>query len=370
LFVHDQWRSPINCIVPEHILRGLATAAPTQAQRDSAINALALDTSIRSARLGQAELLRPVRAARRAARLLEIEPLWLQALEGQLDRTVFDAGSTQRLPGAVVRSEGDGSTGDPAVDEAYAGLGDTFNLYSDVYGRNSIDDDGFPLNATVHFGVNYDNAFWDGRRMIFGDGDGVTFRRFTRSLDVIGHELTHGVTEHEAGLIYWGQPGALNEAISDVFGSCVKQYKNDEKAADADWLIGAELLAPGVNGEAIRSLKAPGTAYNDPVLGGRDPQPAHMDDYVRGLADNGGVHINSGIPNHAFYLLATAIGGNAWEEAGMIWYATLTHPALRRTSQFQAFAALTVTVARQLFGVTSPEQQAVRQSWAAVGISV
>ena len=161
-----------------------------------------------------------------------------------------------------------------------------------------------PLNGYVHFGQDYDNAFWNGQQMVFGDGDDDLFNRFTLSLDVIGHELTHGVTEDEAQLVYYREAGALNESVSDVFGSLVKQRVLNQTADQADWLIGAELLTDAVDGVALRSMAHPGTAYDDAVLG-KDPQPAHMDDFVTTFADNGGVHINSGIPNRAFYLVAT-----------------------------------------------------------------
>ena len=261
------------------------------------------------------------------------------------------------------------SSGDVAVDEAYDGLGATFDFFWESYQRNSIDDQGLPLDGTVHFGRNYDNAFWNGERMVFGDGDGKLFNRFTISLDVIGHELTHGVTQDEAQLAYYGQPGALNESLSDVFGSLVKQYKLGQTAAKADWLIGAGLLAAGVKGVALRSMKAPGTAYDDPVLG-KDPQPAHMRDFVRTYQDNGGVHINSGIPNHAFYLAAVALGGYAWEKAGRIWYETLRDSKLRPNSGFRTFARLTVASAGRLYGQNSPEQRAIHDSWTKVGVVV
>src|SRR5262249_39364946 len=151
------------------------------------------------------------------------------------------------------------------------------------------------------------------------------FNRFTIDLDIIGHELTHGVTQHEANLDYLGQPGALNESVSDVMGSLIKQRQLNQTADQADWLIGAKLLTANVQGVALRSMKAPGTAFDDPVLG-KDPQPRHMKNYLRTHADYGGVHINSGIPNHAFYLVATQIGGFAWEKAGRIWYETLRDP--------------------------------------------
>src|SRR5438045_1918371 len=128
--------------------------------------------------------------------------------------------------------------------------------------------------------------------MVCGDGDGALFNRFTIALDVIAHELTHGVTQTEAQLEYRGQSGALNESMSDVFGSLVKQWAGNQTARQADWLIGAGLFTPTVKGAAIRSMKAPGTAYDDPVLGA-DPQPADMANYVTTRADNGGVHINS-----------------------------------------------------------------------------
>src|SRR5207249_9102090 len=142
----------------------------------------------------------------------------------------------------------------------------------------------------------------------------------------------------------------------------VKQYKLKQTADQADWLIGAGLLAPSVKGVALRSMKAPGTAYDDPVLG-KDPQPAHMRDYVHTYQDNGGVHINSGIPNHVFYLSAVAIGGNAWEKTGRIWYETLRDSQLRPTTGFRRFARLTIANAGRLFGQNSSEQQAVHDAW-------
>jgi hypothetical protein len=205
--------------------------------------------------------------------------------------------------------------------------------------------------------------------MVFGDGDGTYFNRFTISIDVMGHELTHGVTAHQANLVYHDQPGALNESISDCFGSMVKQYAHTPRqtSAQADWLIGAGLFTSRVTGVALRSMKAPGTAYNDKVLG-KDPQPDHMSKYVVTSSDNGGVHINSGIPNKAFYLASVALGGYAWEKAGWIWYTTLCDPRLSPSAQFQDFANLTADNAGRLFG--DVEQQAVVNAWKQVGINV
>jgi Zn-dependent metalloprotease len=280
------------------------------------------------------------------------------------DRTIFDARHGIRLPGRKVRAEGQEPTRDASVNRAYAGLGATFDLYRKVFGRDSIDGRGLPLHASVHYDREYNNAFWDGEQMVFGDGDGEIFLDFTLPVDVIGHELTHGVTQHTANLEYKGQAGALNESVSDVFGSLVKQYSKQQRAEDADWLIGDELLAPDVEGTALRSMKAPGTAYDDDVLG-KDPQPASMDDYVNTTEDNGGVHINSGIPNRAFYLLATSLGGYAWERAGRIWFDVLTGGELSSTADFAEFASLTSAAADG-----QDEKEAVAKAWSEVGVSL
>ena len=282
-------------------------------------------------------------------------------------RAIHDVEHGTTLPGTLVRSEGDPATGDRAVTEAYDGLGSTWQLWQEAYGRNSLDGKGLPLVASVHFGTNYDNAFWDGTQMVFGDGDGVIFLPFTRSVDVIGHELAHGVTQYTSGLNYQDQSGALNESVSDVFGVLVKQRLLGHTADQADWLVGAELLAPGVNGVALRSMAAPGTAYDDPRLG-KDPQPAHLRDYVDTTDDNGGVHINSGIPNKAFHVLATTLGGNAWQVAGQVWVDTITGD-IRADCDFATFARLTVAAATARHGADSEVVTAVRAGWDAVGVT-
>ncbi|MFF8282958.1 M4 family metallopeptidase [Streptomyces albus] len=283
-------------------------------------------------------------------------------------RTIYDAANKEELPGQKVREEGSDPGQDASVNRAYAGLGATFELYLSVYDRYSIDGAGLPLDATVHYGDDYGNAFWDGERMVFGDGDGEIFRDFTLPVEVIGHELTHGVTQYTANLEYFGQSGALNESVSDVFGSLIKQHSLGQSAEEADWLIGAGLFTDRVEGQALRSMKAPGTAYDDDVLG-KDPQPATMDDYVQTGTDNGGVHINSGIPNHAFYKLAVDLGGNAWERAGQIWYDTLTSGRLTPDADFAAFAEATAEAAKSRFGDGSDEHEAVRKCWSEVGVT-
>ncbi len=351
-------RSSIFCILPQHVLLNIAKNG-NQDQRELALRALALDSSHRANR-NSFSMLGGLKTAHEH----------LTAAPPQKQRLIYDA-KNQQATGVLVRSEGNPPVADPSVNQAYDGLGDTFDFYYDVYQRNSIDNAGLTLEATVHYDQKYDNAFWNGQEMIFGDGDGVLFNGFTSSIDVIGHELTHGVTGSEANLTYQGQPGALNESISDVFGSLVKQFAaNPKQTADkADWLIGDHLLAKGVNGIALRSMKAPGTAYNDKVLG-KDPQPADMKHYVHTAEDNGGVHTNSGIPNHAFFLAATAIGGYAWEKAGQIWYDTLTDPRLKQNANFSAFANLTVLSASHRYGGGAAEAKAVIDAWKQVGVKV
>lgn len=205
--------------------------------------------------------------------------------------------------------------------------------------------------------------------MVFGDGDQQLFNRFTIALDVIGHELSHGVTEDEAKLMYFNQSGALNESLSDLFGSLIKQYALKQKAEDADWLIGKGLFTKAIKGVALRSMKAPGSAFDDELLG-KDPQPGHMNDFVQTYDDNGGVHINSGIPNRAFYQVATLISGFAWERAGRIWYEALRDPRLTPSSGFLRFARITYDIAGRLHGVNKDEQHAVKDGWKAVGIDV
>lgn len=343
-----------NCIVPLHILLKLAESKDKR-YRELALKSLLMSTHIRAQRS-----------------VLGLLPIGTNA--GEKRRTIYDAQNNETDPpsGVLVRGEGDGPSSDTAVNEAYNGLGATYDFYRDVYDRNSLDGNGMRLDAIVHYGDGFNNAFWDGQRMVFGDGDEDLFVNFTKSLDVISHELTHGVTEFSAGLVYHRQPGALNESMSDVFGSLVKQWSLGQDAVAADWLIGSEIFTPGIAGDALRSLKAPGTAYDNPLFG-KDPQPAHMNNF-RNLPDTragdwGGVHINSGIPNHAFYLVATSLGGNAWDAPGHIWYETLTKN-LGPEAQFQDFADSTFGVAGRLYGLGSQEQLAVREAWRAVGIRI
>jgi len=349
--------NPICCVIPPYILQRLVERGPER------LRAMATDLLTRSEHYRRQRTHVQLQIASRVFS----RSLLPTAAGPEPLRRVFNAQGEETLPGTLVRGEGDPPCGDPAADEAYDGAGDTWHLYYDVYGRNSIDDAGLGLDSTVHFGRLFDNAFWDGRQLVFGDGDGEVFDRFTADVDIIGHELTHGVIQFTANLNYEYQSGALNESWCDVFGSLAKQRALGQTAAQADWLIGENVLIG--RQYAMRSMKAPGTAYlNHPLLGD-DPQPATMDGYydLPIWDDRGGIHLNSGIPSHAFYLAAVQIGGNAWEKAGRVWYQALCQK-LTRTATFLDAAAATVQAAREEFGVGSLEEQAVEKAWKAVKV--
>ena len=341
---------PFSCITPPHLLKNLM-------QSDNAIvREAAMTTLVASSGMRAVRKFRPTLVG-----LTAPEDGW---------RRIWDAGHAEmKESGKFARSETGPPVSDASVNRAFDDLGTTRKFYADVFGRDSIDGCGMRLDGYVHWSYHMNNAMWDGHAMLFGDGDGVVFSDLTGALDVVGHELTHGVTQTTAGLAYHDQPGALNESISDVFGSLVKQWSKNQTADQADWLIGAEVFTPGFAGDALRSMKDPGHAYDNPQMG-KDRQVAHMHDYLTQPdtyeGDYGGVHLNSGIPNKAFYLVATNIGGQAWKTPGHIWYESLRGSS--PGSDFQQFAETTAAKATQLYGADA--QRAVQDAWAQVGIQL
>jgi Zn-dependent metalloprotease len=330
------------------VLHKLAEAA--EGESKSALHStLQLDHKFRLARAEAA-----ARGGGRTARAITFA-----RIGGQAQRTIYDQEHKEaQTPGVVARAEGQDPSSDEAINQAYDGLGATYELFWSNFGRDSIDGQGMPLMGLVHYSTSYANAFWDNNgHMFFGDGDGEYLTQTTAGVDVIGHELCHGVTSHEANLVYSGQSGALNESISDVFGIQVKQKVLGQSAAASDWLIGADVVGPSLQ-PALRSMKEPGTAHQ------HDDQPRDMDHYV----DGGDVHTNSGIPNRAFAVVATTLGGNSWDAAGPIWYDTLCDPNLTETASFKEFAALTLGHARKRYGPESKEFDAVRAGWEAVKV--
>ncbi len=345
-------RDPLQCIIPPHMLERIAGSGHPQLSRWA-----------REALIHSIE----TRVVREAVRVAPWVLVTRTRAVGK-HRLVYDAGGSFDLPGRLVRAEGDPDTGDMAVREAYRHTGSVWDFFRKVCDRNSMDDDGMRLVSCVHVGRNYSNAFWDGSRMGFGDGDGILFRRFTRSIEVVGHELAHGVISFASDLKYHGEPGALNEHFGDVFGVLVRQWKHRQEVAAADWTIGSELLVKASTRRALRDLAAPGTAYRDDPFLGDDPQPAHWDDRYRGDSDNGGVHINSGIPNHAFYRAAVELGGRSWETLGSVWYQALH--LLKADDRFQDCAEVTEREAARQFGIRGRAVRCVRRGWRAVGIVV
>ncbi len=274
--------------------------------------------------------------------------------------TVYDCKNTRSLPGSPVTRPG-GST-DITAKRAFDTTRDVVDYYRECFGRNSIDDAGMTLMSSIHYGVRYDNAFWNGAQMTYGDGDGRVFADFTNSDDVIGHELTHGVTQFTAGLDYSDEPGALNESISDAFGAMFHQWRNKQDVSDADWLIGPGVLGPAAIAKGyscLRNMADPGSRQC------LSPQPSHYSDYIAG----GDPHENSGIPNHAFYLSATNVGGRSWEKTGKVWYAALTSPKADRSMDFGEFAALTRSAARSLFPRDRDVYRGIHDAWTRVGIA-
>jgi Zn-dependent metalloprotease len=338
----------LHCILPPDLLDRLARSTE-EVIRTAALDTLQFDHLFR---LTRAEM-----ASRLGGRLAR--PITFARIGGRPQRTIFDQQhSTTQTPGEVARAEGQAAVADIAVNQAYDGLGYTYDFYWTRFERDSIDGQGLPLWGMVHYGQHYDNAFWDNvRNMFFGDGDGRILTQTTAGIDVIGHELTHGVTQHEANLTYSGQSGALNESVSDVFGIMVKQFALNQDVTQSDWLIGADIVGPAL-APALRSMQAPGTANP------HDSQPADMDGYVPG----GDVHVNSGIPNRAFAVAATTLGGHAWDAAGPIWYATLTEPGLASGSTFHDFAKLTLAHAERKYGAGTREALAVQAGWDAVKV--
>ncbi|TCP57635.1 thermolysin [Tumebacillus sp. BK434] len=231
--------------------------------------------------------------------------------------------------------------------DAHYYAGKVYDYYYSQLGRNSYDGNGKTIISGVNYSSRYNNAFWEGTQMVYGDGDGSTFIALSGSYDVVAHELTHAVTEYTSGLIYSYQSGALNESWSDAMASVMDS---------SNWLIGEAVYTPGISGDALRSMSNP-AAYG---------QPAHMNQYVNTSSDNGGVHTNSGIPNKAFYNFATAIGSRTI--AGKIWY-TASRDYMTSSTNFSGARAATLSACAALYGSGSSYYTQLKSAWSAVGIN-
>ena len=351
--------NPFHCFVPPHVLEEMARSEDP-AVREAAVKNIAVSASLRSRRITLSGM--PRFAA-------------IPSPAGGKYRLVYDGQRrTERVTEKLLRKEGDSESGDKPADEAYDNAGSAYDLYYEEFDRDSLDGNGMSLVSVVHYGDNIDNAFWTGDKMCYGDGD-MLFGPMTQDIDVAAHEFTHGVIQYESNLEYFGESGALNEHFADVFGLMAEQRLKGQTVDQADWWLGGGVLSPALKQRGVRGIRTmtEDKAYeNDPVLG-TDRQPKHLKDKYTGLSDRGGVHINSGIPNHAFYLAATKLGGYAWKTdgdgaVGRIWYKTLK--ALNTRSNFREAAAMCHQIAGAEYGTNSREQQAVEEAWSAVGIEV
>lgn len=336
-----QNRCPTHCVLPPYVIEIVLSRAKTDAHKNKLLNSLALSSQHRGMR-------------RATSRLV--------AGAGNAEIFIYDAHHAEDTSEATLiwreSKSGTGPLSDPAAENVRKFTLATRDFYKDVLHRNSVDDSGLDLKSYVHFSQDWDNAQWDGSEMEYGDGDGIEFNSFTSSIDVVGHELTHGVTQYTSDLYYQGQSGALNESFSDVMGSLIKQKSLGQTVDQADWLIGEKLFK---NGDSLRSMKKPGTAFAG------DPQPATMDGYVKTNKDNGGVHLNSSIPNRAFFEACNAFGKDkkAWETIGPIWYAAFT--SLKPHATFHTAARATLVRAKH---VSQQHVAAVSAGWEAVKVKL
>ncbi len=285
--------------------------------------------------LAQAAVDKSLRQSRQDNTLMG--PMTMQPI-GNNERLVYDSQNTANNRLELVRKEGDPPIKDADANAVYDNGGIVRDYFKTVLGWNSIDNSSLDLVSNVHYNVKYNNAFWDGGQMIFGDGDGTNFKNFARALDVTAHELTHGVVQYTANLEYKGQSGALNEHFADVFGSAIKQHFLKQNEMTGNWLIGETCLSGRFDGKAIRSMKAPADTTIVMMA-----QPDSMNTIYKGTSDNGGVHINSGIPNHAFYLAAMGIGT---QNAAFLWFEALK--ILKPTSKFKDLYKALTKVAKLL----------------------
>ena len=356
------YHNPFQCIIPPYMTLQLANNDKFEKKLLTAhVSSYSIDAQFRARRKVYSRL------NEQGKQVLALSVLKKPSRKVAVNREVYTAGNKQTEPGTLVRKEGQAAVKDKDVNNVYDATGFTWDFYYSLFKRNSVDNKGLKLIQTVHYGKKYNNAFWDGQQMIYGDGDGKIFDTFTGDIDIVGHELTHGVVQYESNLAYQDQSGALNESLADVFGTMIKQKVMNQDSNTADWLIGENVLIG--KQYALRSLKAPGTAYkNHPDLG-TDPQPANMSGYTNDPYDNGGVHLNSGIPNHAFYLACTEVGGYSWEKLGRVWYASMCDKkAVPPTASFLDFRNATVAHSEKLFKNEKSVADAVKKAWDSVGV--
>ena len=320
------------------------------ATRDACRRTLAQDTDWRA-----------IRIARQAATRLTPRPGFLGAhtMRNAPTIEVYDCKGSDVLPGSPIADPA--TSEDATARRVFEQTSNAARFLAECFGRNSVDDYGLTLVSSIHLADKYVNAYWDGTQMTYGDADGELMLDFTLAGEIVAHELAHGVTQYTAGFEFiYGEPGALNESMSDAFALMYRHWNAGLDVESGDWVIGADIIGPAAKARGytcIRDLSDPSGEHC------AAPQAIH----VSGFLDGGDPHINSGIPNRAFYLAARALGGRVWERTGPIWYAAMQDEATKADSTFREFAKRTRSAARRIYG-EGPELDAVVQAWKTVGV--
>ena len=341
---------PCHCnIIPADVLDKLSKDKTLSAsERQNLADAAALDRQFRKARSAQVKISSLASSMSMAIDLAAVPTI-----------PVYDCKNTQSLPGTPVNNPGNST--DITVKGTFTETDGMAKFLSKEFGRNSLDGRGMTMLSSVHFGQNFNNAFWNGTQMTYGDGDGNIFLNFTLANDVIGHELTHGITQFTTQLSYTNQAGGLNESCSDVFGSMFRQWRKDHTVIQADWLIGKEIMGPAATARGFTCLRDMADPAAKHCLA---PQPKHFKNYKNGMDP----HESSGIPNFAFYKAAKAIGGKSWLKAGKIWYGAMASYPPSANMNMMTFANRTRKQAAILFPGDPSIAKAVDSAWKAVGL--
>jgi Zn-dependent metalloprotease len=338
-------------IVPQAALERLARdKSLSTEQKKSFADTMKIDAELRKLRTQNGKLTR-------VASLMA--PATLAAVAPAPAITVFNCNHGQTLPGAPVAKPG--TSPDATAKRAFVETSSVATFYSQVFGRNSIDGAGMTLISSIHYGENYNNAFWNGAQMTYGDGDGSIFVDFTKGNDVIGHELTHGVTQHSLQLNYTNEAGGLNESMSDCFGSMFRQWEAKQNVNQADWLIGKDIMGPAAIAKGLTCLRDMANPAAKHCLA---PQPTKYSQIKPGMDP----HESSGPPNLAFYTAAKKLGGNSWDKIGQIWYKSMTGFGPSPNMKMKAFANRTRAVAAQLNPGNAAVINAVDAGWKKVGL--
>jgi len=272
---------------------------------------------------------------------------------------VYDCQHGVSLPGVLVSNPA--TSADGSVKRACVEAEAVAKFYWDIFRRDSIDAHHMTLVSSVHYSTKYNNAQWTGTEMLYGDGDGQIFVDFTLGNDVIGHELTHGVTQHSAGLAYSNEAGGLNESMSDVFGSMFRQWQGGQDVNAADWLIGKDIMGPVATSRGYTCLRDMANPAASHCLA---PQITNFSQYHAGMDP----HYSSGPPNLAFCKAAKAAGGHSWDKVGMVWYRALTAFPPSPNMLMSQFANRTRTLTQSMYPGDATVYNAVNNGWTAVGL--